>query len=301
MSVHRAAVDMWERFWFEQISTDVYRLLRTAFGVVGVLSLYGLTPVSTYWTVDGLATPAPNVLWLRRHLVQYGVDSVAGWMLFLTLLAAFSLMIVGRWSRAAVAVAFFGSAVQSRWNPLPLFGAHAVLLSVLFPLIWADTTSPAAKPDSADERHGNLTAIWPLRLIRLQICVIYLSSGLWKLLADTWRDGSAMHYILNRNVFPRFAPSYPPAVEPALTVATYATLVWELTFPLCMLNRWTRYVALSIGVVMHLGMAAFLELGPFSLVMLTSYLAFIDPAATRDTLRWFMGGARNRVIVRSGV
>jgi hypothetical protein len=279
MNVARGIVAVWEHFWFEQIPTDVYRRLRIAFGVVGLTSLYGLTPVSTYWTSGGLSAPAPNVLWFRLQLSQYGLDAVAGWLLFLTLLSAFGLMTIGRWCRPAVTVAFLASAILSRWNPIPLFGAHAALLSFLFPLMWADTTaSHSSDPPNRQDRGA--TAIWPLRLIRLQVCVIYVSSGLWKLLAEPWRDGSAMHYILNRNVFPRFPASFGSATESALTVATYATLIWELTFPLCMLNRWTRRFALSLGVAIHLGMLATLEVGPFSFVMLASYLAFMDPLTT---------------------
>jgi hypothetical protein len=289
MSLLPKVVAAWERFWFEQIPTQAYARLRVAFGLVGLISLYGLTPVSTYWTSAGLAAPAGLALVVRTRLTQHGLDGFAGWALFVELLVAFTLMVSGYWCRTATALAFFGTAVLARWNPLPLFGAHAAFLSLLFPLVWADTSSPSAM---------RTDVIWPLRLIRLQVCVIYLSSGLWKLLGETWRDGSALHFILNRNVFPRFPASYPLTLEPLLTLATYATLLWELSFAFCMLSRRTRTVALAIGVTMHLGMWISLEVGPFSFVMLAGYLAFVDPRVPPRIAR-FAQALRNSVIART--
>jgi hypothetical protein len=55
------------------------------------------------------------------------------------------------------------------------------------------------------------------------------------------------------------------------------TLFWEITFPVMMLNRITRRFALLLGVALHAGMWSLLELGPFSFVMIASYLTFVDP------------------------
>jgi hypothetical protein len=62
---------------------------------------------------------------------------------------------------------------------------------------------------------------------------------------------------------------------------TYVTLAWELGFVLLILNRRTRVITLWCGVAMHLAMAALLELGTFSAVMLVGYVAFADPARVR--------------------
>ena len=60
-------------------------------------------------------------------------------------------------------------------------------------------------------------------------------------------------------------------------MATYITLFWEMSFPIMLFHRWTRRVALLMGVFLHLGLWVALELGPFSWVMLASYIAFLDP------------------------
>src|SRR5690606_21061326 len=69
----------------------------------------------------------------------------------------------------------------------------------------------------------------------------------------------------------------PPEFEFVSTVLTYATLLWELGFAFLILFRPTRTLALTLGVLIHLGMFSMMEVGPFHLVMLASYLAFLNP------------------------
>jgi hypothetical protein len=97
------------------------------------------------------------------------------------------------------------------------------------------------------------------------------------LLSETWRDGSAVHYSLSANLLQRFPPAIPPFFEPMLTIGTYLTIVWEIGFCLMVLRPWTRRVALVFGIALHLLMTVGLELQTFSLVMLASYIAFLDP------------------------
>ena len=119
--------------------------------------------------------------------------------------------------------------------------------------------------------------MWPLRLFRFQVCVIYGFTGLWKLQDVHWRDGSALHYVLSNTRFRRFPIDLPPWSAELLTVATYVTLGWELLFPVMVLWPTTRRMALVLGVLMHVGMLVTMELGPFPFVMLGSYLAFLEP------------------------
>jgi hypothetical protein len=119
-----------------------------------------------------------------------------------------------------------------------------------------------------------------LRLIRAQIALVYAASGFFKLLGPAWRNGSAVHYTTAQNVYGRIFHVYelPPGLDWILTLLTYTALFWELLFPLLLLNRRTRAIALAMGIAIHLGIWATMEVGPFTWVMLASYVAFLDPA-----------------------
>jgi hypothetical protein len=79
------------------------------------------------------------------------------------------------------------------------------------------------------------------------------------------------------NIFHRFPWPLPPSFDWTTTIGTYVTLFWEITFPVMMLNRFTRRFALLLGIALHAGMWSTLELGPFSFIMIASYLSFLDP------------------------
>jgi uncharacterized membrane protein YphA (DoxX/SURF4 family) len=195
-----------------------------------------------------------------------------------------------------------------------------VLTAVLFCLVWADCGArpsidewrerrrkrdgAAGPPIPSPTNHideGSCQPIWPLRLIRAQVALVYLTSGLFKLLGPMWRDGSAVYYTTGQNIFGRVFHVYPlPAsLGWMLTVLTYLTVLWELSFPLMLLNRVTRRIALVTGVAMHLGIWATMEVGPFTWMMLAAYVAFLDPAAvTRLTAIW--GRSHKRFPLETG-
>jgi uncharacterized membrane protein YphA (DoxX/SURF4 family) len=116
-----------------------------------------------------------------------------------------------------------------------------------------------------------------LRLIRFQVALIYLNAGLWKIFNPLWREGAAVHYVVQNNVFRRLPQGMPLPFDHAISLLTYGTLAWELTFAFLLLFPPTRRVALVAGILIHLGMLSTIEVGPFHFMMLASYLAFLQP------------------------
>ena len=275
----------WERFWFAEIPPHCYALLRILFGMVAVVSLLQERELTLFWDVDGLVPGMQDGIGLKASLFAYGLGHVAGRALFFASLTVYGCMALGLWSTMAVFLSFLALTAQWYWNPLPLSGAHAVMQAIVLCLVWADCGS-VWSVDSwlARRRRANGVSdsvirysIAPLRLIRVQVALVYLSSGLWKLFNDQWRDGSAVHYVLNNNVYQRFRYQVPPALDWLTTLLTYGVLLWEISFALMVMYRPTRRIALLVGVMMHLGMLAAIEIGPFGYVMLASYVSFLEP------------------------
>jgi hypothetical protein len=275
----------WERFWFQIVPPESYALLRISIGTLGLLGLLGLIPVSTFWTPEGLIPLPGGGSGLRAYVYSLGLGSSMGWAVFLALCLSFFCMAVGLFSGWAVAACFVGSILQAAWNRLPLSGVHDVMTALLFCLVWADTGKALSLDAWLARRRGSThqrrslvgETIWPLRLIRIQVALIYVNTGLWKLLGSQWRDGSALHYTLDLNTYQRFPFTLPANLDWIATLGTYVTLIWEIAFPVMLFHPWTRMLALGGGVLIHLGMFVTLEVGLFSLVMIASYLAFLDP------------------------
>ena len=274
----------WQHFWFRPIPPHVYAALRIGFGILGCITLLRLSDFDAYWSLDGLVPHDQRGWGVKQAVWNSGVDGGAARFLYAASVAAFVSFTIGFRSGLSTVLAFGASVLQAAWNYLPLSAADVVIRSVLFCLIWANCGSVwsvdawlRTRSGSPDSLPPAGVAIAPLRLIQFQVMLIYTVSGLWKLLNPVWRDGSALHYILNSNVFHRFPQGLPVALEGFAFVATYMTLLWEIAFPFLVLFRRTRVGALLLGVVIHLGIEATLEIGLFSYVMVTGYMAFIDP------------------------
>jgi hypothetical protein len=267
-------VRRWNRFWFEEIPPHVYAVLRVLFGALGCLWLLGMSDVATFWAPDGLLPPGEWRMRLARDLPGplIGAAMLAGSM------ALNIAMMVGWHSRVVVPLCFLASLGLSQWNGLPLSGAHQVIRVILFCLMWADTGAVWSLDARRRQRTAPpLQAAWPLRLVQCQVAVIYFGTGAWKLAHFDWQTGQALTYVLNNNAFRRFPGGLPVVFEPLAIAGTYVVLAWELMFPFLVIHPFTRRLVLGVGVAMHLGMWALLELGPFSAVMLASYCAFLNP------------------------
>src|SRR5689334_21774872 len=229
-----------------EIPPHSYALLRILLGAVGLVSLFGLTPVGMYWPLDSLsALPADGV---RAWVAARGLGTLAGNLLFGGLVLSFSAMTVGFRSDAAVFLSFGGLVAQTHWNGLPLSSAHQVMTVLLFSLIWTET----GQVWSLDARwavHRPLRPLpaWPLWLMRCQVSFVYLSSGLHKFAYPMWRDGTAVHWAMNLNAFRRFPQPLPVEAAPLEALMTWGTLLFELTFWLLVIFRKTRPLALIGG------------------------------------------------------
>jgi hypothetical protein len=284
-----SVIQRWSQYWFQPVSSEVYAVLRVAFGLLCILDLLGATPISMFWDLDGLAPIPGGGAWgLRSWVAQSGFAPEASRVFFWGSLLAYSCMTLGIGGQASIVASFLANIWQAAWNVLPLSAAHQVLTVVLFCLIWADCRQALTPRRFRAPASLPRQPVGPLRLLQYQVCLIYFGSGLSKFFNPLWRDGSAIYYALSNNVFQRFPVDVVPAPLLGVSVmATYGTLAFELGFPLLVAWRHTRSLTLLCGVALHLGVWATLEVGPFSWVMVATYLAFVPDGlvATIDRLR----------------
>lgn len=158
--------------------------------------------------------------------------------------------------------------------------AAAVAPSARVPL------SPSARPGRGQVR--NLVHNAAVLAVGAQICLVYVLSGLFKLLGDEWRDGSAVYYPLS---LPQFRPW--PALADLVAgsgwlvpAVTWGTLALQLAFPLLLLQRHLRTAAVTGALVMHAGIAVVMGLPFFSLFMMAGDCIFLrDATIARHTTR----------------
>jgi hypothetical protein len=283
------AVERWERFWFEPEETSTLALVRIAFGLVVIawtLSLAadaldffgprGLLPTTGY---DGEASAAWSVLDLANGRV--GVTLVMT-VLFL----AACCLTIGQWTRLAAVLVFVGLVSLERRNPFVFNSGDSLLRIVAFCMMFA----PAGAALSLDRwRRARESfwefprrAPWALRLMQVQVSVVYLATVWAKLRGDAWNDGTAVSYALRLDDLARFqVPASIAQSELVANLLTYGALATEAAVAVLVWNRRLRPWVLAAGVALHLGIDLTLRVGFFSWTMLVLYLAFLSPAATR--------------------
>jgi hypothetical protein len=290
----------WEAFWFAPAATSSLALLRICFGVIVFAWTVSLAPdLSAFFSSAGIVGAQPGAAGVWGVL---GIAPGGGVVLVLyaALLIASAGLAAGCLTRVASVVVFVGLLSFERRNPWVFNAGDGLLRVIAFYLMLA----PAGASLSVDrwrrerERFWEFPARapWALRLMQIQLSVIYLG-GVWdKLQGTTWNNGTAVSYALRVSDLaglpvPAFLSQSPVVVN----VLTFGTLAVELGIGILVWNRRLRRWVLLGGIGFHVGIAWAIRVGFFSLAMLVLYVAFVDP----DWASGRLLGVRDRLAARA--
>lgn len=121
-----------------------------------------------------------------------------------------------------------------------------------------------------------------------QIMVVYVVSGLYKAQGTEWMEGTALYYAMTVEVFMVQPPLSQFVWQSTLVVGvgTFLSIWIQVLFPLLVLWRPTRIVALLFLLGMHFGIGVFLGLWPFSLPMMALDLLFVRDTTWESVIPW---------------
>lgn len=210
------------------------------------------------------------------------------------------LVVVGFRTRAAVVVHYVLTWSIYQRNPTLLDGGDNLLYLVVLYLVAVDCGAHFSIDAARRRRRGVDDGLRGLRYrvgsllhhagvaaIAVQVCVLYLTSGLYKVQGQKWQDGTALYYILR---VPEFTwPGWSERVYMnafLVTVLTYATVLFQLSFPFLLLNRYTRLAAVAGGLFFHVGIALFMGLAAFSATMISVELLLLSDQDYGRLRRW---------------
>ncbi len=209
------------------------------------------------------------------------------------------LLMVGLYTRASTVMTLFLWLSLYVSNPFVGSGGDAVLRMVLLYLCFTD----AGKRWSIDARlrseRGDVRALMPrwfavtlhnlaVILIIHQVVMVYVASAFWKLQSEVWRDGTAVYYPLQTDAYSPWNDWLHPvyASAPIITGATYMAIVVQMFFPVLLIYRPTRMVALVLITGMHLGIGFFMGILYFSLVMIAVDMILVSDRSWIRGLGW---------------
>ena len=209
-------------------------------------------------------------------MVKLGVVAVLG-----------LLIAVGLFTRPSIFMAFFLVASLGGIGPYSADSGDNLVRITLFYLIFTDAGGKWSI-DALIRRRLNPRRLMPdwlrytlhnlgIIAIGAQTIIIYIVAGLTKLRGETWIDGSALYYALNMQQFMPWPAltSFVTNIPWMMMLVSWATVWLQLLFPVLLLNHYTRVAIVVLMMGFHLGIALFMGLGVFSLIMFASDLIFI--------------------------
>jgi hypothetical protein len=240
-----------------------------SFFVVSVTLAFGVWLFMTFEKTD----PDPGWLplfqsWQRNDsLLAVAVGVWLGSAVFLCL---------GTCTRIAAVTAWLMSMSFANANPNLDNAGDTLRLILLFYLMFCPAGA-ALSLDALFTRRTKPVYVhpWPIRLIFVQMIFLYFMNGLYKLFGASWIEGNSLYYVLGDVALARFSRMELPITFEITRMMTWTTLIWEVTFPVLVLFKWSRRLALVMGVLFHLGIGITMELGGFVPYALCLYLPLV--------------------------
>jgi hypothetical protein len=283
--------DRWQRFFFRPVPAYPLGLFRIAFGGVCVMYFALLAPdVLTWFGQDGVLPmedalrftygPRLNVLALLPQ-TDFAIEAFLAFSLLVAVL-----VLVGFQTRVATVLLWVCLTSFHQRNFYILHAGDTMTRNIAFLLMF----TPSDRAFSLDRwlrlRRGveppgvPLVAPWSLRLIQFQLCAMYIATVAWKLMGTAWREGTAVHYVLQLDEYRHFAVPAFMHTWWFSKFATWGTLGVELAVPLLVWFRRLRYPVLLCGAALHLGLEYALNIPGLQWVVLSTYILFLgsEPA-----------------------
>lgn len=274
-------VRRWRTFWFLPESTAVLGLVRIVFGALMVAWTLSLLPDLTRLFGEGSVVPGSATTGFEWSL--FDLSDGPGFRLgvWVGLLAASIALTIGWHSRLAAFLVLLGLTTFQRGNPYVFNSGDALLRLEAIYLALA----PCGAALSLDRRRtagsfwsAQVRAPWAVRLMQVQLSLIYIFSFLNKLAGDTWREGTAVSYALRMTDIGNFSPPEAIIASPLLmNAATWATLALELAIGVLVWNPRARPKVLAAGVTLHTALLLTFGIAFFSFAMFVLYVAFLPP------------------------
>ncbi|UFJ60203.1 DCC1-like thiol-disulfide oxidoreductase family protein [Brevibacillus sedimenti] len=187
-------------------------------------------------------------------------------------------------------------------NVLISDGGDNILRLVLFYLLFANTTAYFSADAKEYWRRRPLvehTMWYKIKAVLhnfavlfciINLCIMYLASGLYQVMGEVWHNGTAVYYILQVDEYSH--PFFRDLIlhnDVLIVLSTYAAIIVKLAFPFLLFNRITKYLVVGGVIAFHTGIAVVMGLITFSAIMcMIDFLLITD----REYLRMHNGLAR---------
>jgi hypothetical protein len=284
----------WNTFFFRSTSARPLGAIRILFGLLALANLAFAAVEMDYWYTDrGLLRG--DEAWVVAGALQFSplhfLQDPTSVRVAFALTASFAALLTIGWRTRLMSILFYlGMLSIHNRNLASSSGADVLLLTFAFNLMLCPCGA-AYSVDAwlASRRRGTLAEPliipWGLRLIQIQIALVYTLAAFFKASGNLWVNGSALHYVLTNTEVIRLDFSFLTRYPILINVMTYSALAMEFSLAFFLWFRAARPTVLLLGLMLHGGIMLTINIPIFGELMWVGYLAFLTPPEFDALLR----------------
>jgi len=230
----------------------------------------------------------PQIHWVVRTLAPLGIsETLCIYGLGLTYLASLIMMGLGWHTRAATLTTWFLHWMFMVSGSTSNYGVELFSHVFLFYLIFMPAGDALSVDVHVGRRREKATPLarLSLRVLQLQLCLCYFSSGFEKAKGAGWWNGEALWRSLALPDYKQFDLSWLSSYPYLPMIGCWATIAIEGLYCIFIWPKATRRYWIVAVVAMHLGIAIFLGLTLFGVIMCVLTLAIFGVPANPE-LSW---------------
>ena len=283
----------WRSFWFDPVMPYSLALLRILFGLL-VLQIFLISIGGDFLDWYGNHAIVQNET-IRLHfwnqqprfdlLLAFSSDGDL-LLYFYSVIVAAVFLTVGfctRFSCIYVALALLS---MHHHNPFNINGGDAFVRLMVMYLCFSNcgdcysidrwlSQKRAGKPVPIAAKPG-----WALRMIQIQIAIVYFHTFVCKVNGQQWWDGTAVYFATRLEDLMRLRMPLFDSLFFCKLLSWYTLVVEGAMFTLVWIKE-LRYFVLASAVILHLGIDFAINLPVFEWAFIFSLVSFVDPEDIR--------------------
>lgn len=291
MISYKNILKFWDKFFFEPLPTESIALFRILWcSLIGVYFLLDLQNINDFYgphallslqTVQGQFPVAHlNVF----HLFNSSYEMVYSLMTIFGISIVFSLF--GFYTRTSLVIMFICMTSIHQRNIWLLSSSELLLRTITLYLICSPCGHSLSMDSILGRKYSSFKkkrdwAPWALRLIQIQISVVYLWTVWHKLKGVDWLDGTAVYYATRLEGMKNFSLSFLLDSVTFIKLATWGTLLIEIALGVLIWIKEFRKPLIIMGVIFHLGIEMTLIIPFFEMIMISLLMLYFTPLEVR--------------------
>ncbi len=299
-AVLQRCIAAWYRFWFDAPDLRQLELVRIGVGItLFLVYLCQAGHLDELYTEDGWV-PLSSLASMREdpsHVsVLYRVTDLAHvtaiWLLLLVASLAFTVGFQTSWIKWVVWLLHISFANRA---PEVTYGVDSISSNLLIVLCvspvgrclsvdaWLRRPRPPRVPWLPALQRARASV--GLRLVQIQMAIVFFFAGTEKLRGSDWWDGDAIWYAMTDYEFNALPLGFFAANMWLVNALTYGSLLVELGYAFLVWDHKTRPIFVVAGIALHIGVAIAMGLVLFAVPMIAGHLAFA-PSTWLDRFAW---------------